>query len=91
MGRYESKARHHAEKIRYYHEHAGPAGYSQATYHWGELCNLMWRASRSKSGQADAVLIQLLTESAEPLMHEMKKREEEQKDIEDRRDQAARQ
>ena len=44
MGRYVKEARHNAEKIQYYYDHAGYRGYSQAKYHYSKLSELMMRA-----------------------------------------------
>jgi hypothetical protein len=74
MGQYLKEARHHARKIQYYYDHAGSRGYSQAEYHYDELCGLMIRAERSKNGRNDLVIIQALKESAVGLMEEMRKR-----------------
>jgi len=51
-------------------------GHSQAEYHYFKLSDLIMRAHRSKKDKNDAVVIQSLKESAEHLMEEMKKREE---------------
>jgi hypothetical protein len=76
MGRYLKEARHHAEKIQYYCDHAGPRAYSQAEYHHNELCELMLKAERSKNDKNDVILIQALKESSVSLMKEMQKRKE---------------
>ena len=75
MGRYEQKARHHAEQIQYYFEHADGLGYSQAKYHYNQLSNLIGRALKSKNDKSDVVTIQCLRESADSLMQQMKQRE----------------
>jgi len=77
MGRYESKARHHFERIQYYHENAGPRGYRQALYHYDELGRLQMAAHNSKRNQSDASIIGIFREQAGHLMAEMKKRQEE--------------
>jgi hypothetical protein len=75
MGRYLKEARQHAKKIQYYYDHAGSRAYSQAEYHYNELCGLMLRAERSKNDKNDAIIIQALKESSVDLMGEMRKRE----------------
>ena len=77
MGQYESKARHHLERIRYYHENAGPRGYAQAKYHYNELARLQMAAQYSKKNKGDAGIIAIFREQAEPLMQEMKKWQDE--------------
>jgi len=72
MGRYVKLAEQHAERIRHCHNNAGPAGYSQAEYHYQKLCGLILQASRSKNDKSDAVLIRLLIDSCGKLMDEMK-------------------
>ena len=72
MGRYLREARHHAEKIEYYYNHAGTAGYSQAVYHWDKLSDLMVRAMRSKNDKSDAPVIRGIIDSSQTLMDEMK-------------------
>ena len=79
MGKYAKKAKHHADKIRHYYEHAGAMGHEQAKYNYNELSNLIGRAFRSKNDKSDVVLIQSLIESVRPLMEEMKRREQEDK------------
>lgn len=74
MGQYLKEARNHAKKIQYYYDRAGTRAYSQAEYHYDELCGLMLRAERSKDGRDDAIIIQTLKESAVGLMEEMRKR-----------------
>jgi hypothetical protein len=77
MGRYLKEARHHIEKIQKYFDHAGPKGYSQAKYHYDELSNLLMRVYRSSKDKGDAPIIQALKKSIDPLMEQMRKREEE--------------
>jgi hypothetical protein len=74
MGKYEKEARQHEKKIRHYYDHAGEAGYAQAEYHYGKLSDLIGRAARSKNDKGDVIIIQLVIESATPLMDEMKAR-----------------
>ena len=74
MGRYLSKARKHAEKIKYFYDHAGERGYSQALYHWNKLSSLALRASRSKRDKNDAPLIQEIKNSLKNMMDEMEER-----------------
>jgi len=62
MGRYESKARHHLEQIRYYHEDAGPRGYAQGKYHYNELAKLQMVAQYSKNNKSDASIIAIFRE-----------------------------
>jgi hypothetical protein len=76
MGQYLRQARHHAERIEYFHRHAGSAGHKQATYHYDQLCRLIDRASQSKNDKNDAVVIATLREPAAVLMGEMLERAE---------------
>ena len=75
MGRYEREARQHADKIRYYYEHADGMGHSQAECHYFKLSDLIGRAFKSKNDRNDVVIIQSLKETTDPLMEEMKERE----------------
>jgi hypothetical protein len=77
MGRYEREARRHAQQIQYYYNHAGAMGYSQARYHYSRLSDLINRALRSKHEKSDAVVIQILNKSADLLMQEMRRRQDE--------------
>jgi hypothetical protein len=79
MGQYESKARHHLERIRYYHENAGPRGYAQAEYHYNELARLLMAAQGSKKNKSDAGIIAIFREQAGSLMAEMEKWQDEWK------------
>jgi hypothetical protein len=76
MGKYLKEAGHHAEKIQYYFDHAGPNGYSQAKHHYDELSNLQMRAYKSSKDQGETSIIQALKKSADQLMEQMRKREE---------------
>jgi hypothetical protein len=77
MGRYLKQARHHAQRIEYYHKHAGTLGFKQAQHHYFQLDYFMIGADRSKNDRTDAVVIRALRESADKLMEEMRRREEE--------------
>ena len=57
MSQYESKARHHLERIGYYHENAGPRGYAQAKYHYNELAKLQMGVHYSKKYKNEAPII----------------------------------
>jgi len=74
MGRYLSKARHHAERIEYYHKIADQHGYAQAVYHWEQLSGLAYRADRSKNDKSDTPMILGIRESVQYMMDEMKER-----------------
>lgn len=74
MGRYQKKARYHADRIQYYFDHARDLGYSQAEYDYNELSELIMRAERSKNDKKDAGVIRILKTKVEPLMEEMKRR-----------------
>jgi hypothetical protein len=76
MGRYLKEAKFHAERIQHYYDYAGPMGYSQAKYDYLQLSNLILRAHQSKHDKSDAVLIRDIKQSADLLMEQMKKREE---------------
>lgn len=73
MRSYLTEARHHGERIQYYHRHAGVKGYKQAEYHYERLGQLSLSAERSKSGKNDAIRISILRESASESMEEMRK------------------
>ncbi len=64
-------ARHHLERIEYYHQHAGPAGYNQARPHYEQLGEILLRSAKSEKRESDVILIQALIQSAEPLMKSM--------------------
>ena len=75
MGRFLKDARHHVERIQYYHEHAPFRGYAQAYPHYSKLDELILRAEKSKSDKRDVPVIQELRESVSDLMEEMRKRD----------------
>jgi len=77
IGQYESKAKHHLERIQYYHENAGPRGYAQAKYHYNELAKLQMVVQYSKKYKNEAPIIASFGKQAEPLMKEMKKWQDE--------------
>ena len=77
MNTYLRDARHHAERIDYYHARAGEAGYSQARYHEQQLDELLIRAQRSKRGKDDVPVIKAIIEDARPKLIDMKRREKE--------------
>lgn len=60
MGQYKSEARHHLERIQYFHENAGPKGYKQAEYHYNKLARLLMAAQRSKKNQNNADYFNLI-------------------------------
>lgn len=74
MGKHLREAYRHAQKIEYYYKHAGPAGYSQAVYHWDKIAELKHGAMRSKKDQSDAPIIYSILKSTQQMMDEMKKR-----------------
>lgn len=80
MGRYLTNARHHLERIQYYHRFAGLNAHRQAAYHYHELCTLIDRAMHSKNDKNDAVVIAALREPAAELMREMRQREKDEND-----------
>ena len=65
-----------ADKIEHYYKHAGDLGYSQALYHFNKLSDLLSAAYRSKNCKDDVPIIQLILETVDEQMEEMKKREE---------------
>lgn|GEM_PF-1454017 len=71
MGRYLREAKHHAERIDYYHEYAGPLGYQQAEYHFHRLQGLVGRAGRSKNDKSDVAPILALRDAARAKMEKM--------------------
>jgi hypothetical protein len=75
MGRFLTDAKHHVERIQYYHENAPFRGYAQAYPHYSKLDELMSRAEKSKSDKRDVAAIQELRESVSDLMEEMRKRD----------------
>jgi hypothetical protein len=75
MGRFLKDARHHVERIQYYHENAPFRGYAQAYPHYSKLDELILRAEKSKSDKRDVPVIQELRESVSDLMEEMRKRD----------------
>jgi hypothetical protein len=75
MGRYLQEATHHAGKIKYYYDHAGNKGFSQAQNHYSKLCDLIYKANKSKNDKNDVVEIQSLKVIADSLMEKMKERE----------------
>lgn len=72
-----SDARHHVEKIQYYHLHAGSTGYSQARYHQLQLEEILNRALHSKCSMGTVYAIQKIIEDVQPLMDIMLQRQEE--------------
>jgi len=76
LSRYLNEARLHSEKIKYYHENDGVYGYSQARYHYNKLSDLVRRSFMSKHNKNDSIIIQRMVVSAEPLMEEMKQRQD---------------
>jgi hypothetical protein len=75
MGRFLNDAKHHIERIQYYHENAPFRGYAQAYPHYSKLDELVLRAEKSKSDKRDVPAIQELKESVSDLMEEMRKRD----------------
>lgn len=69
-----SKARERLDKIKYYHEHAGPNGYSQAMFYYNELGKIYTKANKN-----DAPIIHIFYKEANILMDEMKKWQDEWK------------
>jgi len=63
-------ARHHAEKIEYFYNHAAERGYQQAVFHWDELCNLERNAKKNEQG-----IIHALRKSCQTIMDEMRRKE----------------
>ena len=75
MGRFLRIANQHAEKIEYYFNHAGSAGFSQAEYHWGELRKQLDGAALSTKGCGDGAMIREIIRDMQAMMDEMKIRE----------------
>jgi hypothetical protein len=75
MGRFLNDAKHHVERIQYYHENAPFRGYAQAYPHYSKLDELMSRAEKSKGDKRDVAAIEELRESVSDLMEEMRKRD----------------
>jgi len=75
MSKYLRDAYRHAEKIEYYHEHAGSRGYSQALYHLTKLANLVFSARNSKKYKNEEPLIHSIMQSKQQMVDEMKDRE----------------
>ncbi len=73
-GRYLKQAKFHAERINYYHRHAGSMGYDQAEYDRNMLAEMLVRALRSKNERHVAPVIQQMMKSAQKKMDEMEKR-----------------
>ena len=69
-----SKSRERLDKIKYYHENAGPNGYSQALYYYSELGKIY---KNSKTNEAP--IIHIIYKEASALMDEMKKWKDEWK------------
>lgn len=67
---YLNDARRHAEKIKYYYDHAGANGHSQALYHYHELGECYSKSARRHDG--DAAALQIMYVNAGKLMEEMK-------------------
>jgi hypothetical protein len=76
MGKYLTDAKRHMERIRYFYEHAGADGYSQAKYHYHKLGNCCHETALHRHHVADASVIQPLYENATRLMAVMRSREE---------------
>lgn len=68
-------ARWHVDRIEHYANHAAAFGYSQAVHHQHALNGLLWRAARSKRGNADVLILQALIDRVSVRMREMKERE----------------
>ena len=77
MSTYLRDAFHHVERITYYYNHAGTAGYAQARHHYDELSALRMRAYNSKQDQEDAPVIGAMIEKAGQMIDAMLKREKE--------------
>ncbi len=70
---YLTEARHHAERIRHYFDHAGSNGYSQALHHYHEPGECYSKSAQARSGEA-TVLRQMYVDAG-TLMEDMKGRE----------------
>lgn len=75
MGRYLKEAKLCLEQIRYFYEHGGPYGYSQALPHYNDLGSLIGKAASSKNNKSEAIIIREMHNTATPLMQEMEKRQ----------------
>jgi hypothetical protein len=70
---YLDDARHRAEKIKYYYDHAGEYGHRQAEWYFAELGKCYSKASTNRPHEA--VVIGAMYSEAERLMTIMKQRE----------------
>jgi hypothetical protein len=71
---YLNDAKHHADKIRYFYDHAGANGHSQANHHYHKLGECYSKSSAKHLGEAP-ILHDMFIEAGK-LMDIMKKREE---------------
>lgn len=77
MSRLLEKARRLADRIEYYHAHAGPNGFVQAQFPMNELSDLMRQANCSSRTKNDVPLIHGMYLSMKSLMKEMEQRQSE--------------
>ncbi|MCK4843232.1 MAG: hypothetical protein KAT04_15330 [Methylococcales bacterium] len=76
MGSKIDEARLCFDKIKYYYEHAGIAGYDQAEMYYKKISELAQSASRSKKYKCDVECITEIRKNAAPLMKKMKELKE---------------
>ena len=76
MGRYATEAERYFGRIQYFYQNAGATGYSQAKPYYDKLSDLMRRANSLKD-KNDILFIQTIIRDVEPLIEEMKERENE--------------
>ena len=76
MSSYLKTAKEHKKKIEHYHKHAGANGYSQANPLYLDLLDMM----RSKNNKNDVIEIRCIIEECAPMIEDMKRLEEEQKE-----------
>jgi hypothetical protein len=74
MTNYIQQAQQHVNQIRYYHQHGGENGYSQAVYDYHQLDNLAQKAYQSKKHKNESSIISEMKQGIEILMEEMKNR-----------------
>lgn len=73
MGKHAKEARCHEERIQYFHDHAGTAGYAQAEPHFARLGELIQSAQQSKNAKEDAAIVQAIRESCTVLIETMRR------------------
>lgn len=72
---YLPEGRQHLEKIRYYHEHGGANGYSQAVYHYHKLGECYSKGSDPNKPGEGGILHEMYVDAGK-LMEVMQRREQ---------------